>query len=64
MFEQEGFMVLFQDILTYSRTMIFKIDLNSKQEFVDAIMSTAIEINAKDETKNWIQELLTNIGWK
>lgn len=63
-FEQEGFMVLFQDIFTYSRTMIFKIDLNSKQEFIDTIMSTAIEINAKDETKNWIQELLTNIGWK
>ena len=38
-FEQEGFMVLFQDIFTYSRTMIFKIDLNSKQEFIDTIMS-------------------------
>jgi hypothetical protein len=63
-FEQEGFMVLFQHIVIYSKAMIFKIDLSSKQEFIDAIISTAIEVNAKNATKAWIQELLANLGWK
>ncbi|MBL0111608.1 MAG: hypothetical protein IPP42_12440 [Saprospiraceae bacterium] len=57
-------MILFEDIFTYSRTMVFKIDLNSKQEFIDTIMATAIEINSKGETKEWIQELLKELDWK
>ena len=57
-------MVLFQDILTYSRTMIFKTDLNSKQEFIDTIIETAIEINSKEEVKSWIQKLLSELNWK
>ena len=63
-FEKEGFLVLFQDIYTYSKTMIFKIDLNSKQEFIDTLMETAVEINCKNETKIWIQLLLEELGWK
>jgi len=63
-YESEGFMVLLQDILTYSRTMIFKTDLNSKQEFIDTIIETAIEINSKEELKKWIQELLSELKWK
>lgn len=63
-FEKEGFLVLFQDIYTYSKTMIFKIDLNSKQEFIDTLMETAVEINCKNETKTWIQLLLEELGWK
>lgn len=63
-FEKEKFMVLLQDIFTYSRTMVFKVDLAGKQEFIDTIMATAIEINAKDETKAWIQFLLVELSWK
>lgn len=63
-YEKEGFMVLFQSIYNYSRAMIFKSDLNSKQEFIDTIMKTAIEINSKSETKVWVQSLLTELGWK
>lgn len=63
-FENQGFMILLQDIFTYSRTMIFKIDLNSKQEFIDTVMETANEINCKEDTKNWFQTLLTELSWK
>ena len=63
-FEKDGFMVLLQDILTYSRIMIFKTDLNSKQEFIDTIIETAIEINSKSEVKTWIQKLLSELNWK
>lgn len=63
-FEKENFMALFQDIYTYARIMIFKIDLNNKQEFIDSIMETAIEINCKDGCKTWIQTLLVEMNWK
>lgn len=63
-FEKEGFMVLLQDIFSYSRTMIFKIDLSNKQEFIDSIVETAIEINSKEEAKSWIQTLLKVMSWK
>jgi hypothetical protein len=63
-YEKKGFMVLFQDILTYSRTMIFKTDLDNKQEFIDTIIQTAIEINSKEEVKSWIQKLLLELNWK
>lgn len=63
-YESEGFMVLLQDILTYSKTMLFKTDLNSKQEFIDTIMETSIEINSKEELKKWIQGLLIELKWK
>lgn len=63
-YEKEGFMVLVQDILTYSRTMIFKTDLDSKKEFIDTIIETAIEINSKEEVKSWIQELLLELNWR
>jgi len=44
--------------------MIFKTDLNSKQEFIDTIIETAIEINSKEEVKSWIQKLLSELNWK
>lgn len=63
-YESKGFMVLFQDILDYSRTMVFKTDLNNKQEFIDTIIETAIEINSKEDLKIWIQKLLSELKWK
>lgn len=63
-FEQNGFMILFQDIRTYARTIIFKVDIVYKQEFIDAVMSTAIEINCKNETKIWLQKIISELNWK
>lgn len=63
-FEKNGFMVLLQDVYSYSRTMIFKIDIENKQEFVDSVMETAIEMNCKENTKRWIQTLLVELNWK
>lgn len=63
-FEKENFFILFQDIYSYSRTLLFKIDLNNKQEFIDTLMFTAIEMNSKENTKKWIQSLLIDLNWK
>jgi hypothetical protein len=63
-FEQAGFMVLFQDLHTYAKTMIFKADLSSKQEFIDAIFETAAEINCREDVIRRVQHLLIELSWK
>ncbi len=63
-FEKNGFMVLLEDINSYSRMMIFKTDIADKQQFIDLIMETAIEINCKEDTKKWIQTLFCELKWK
>lgn len=63
-FQDKGFIVLLQDIYTYSKSLLFKLDLKDKQEFIDAIFETASEMNCKTQTKDWIQKLLTKLKWK
>ncbi|MFK7799000.1 MAG: restriction endonuclease, SacI family [Aureispira sp.] len=63
-FEQKGFFVLFNDIKAYSKTMLFKIELENKQVFVQTLIQTSDEINSKQNTKIWIQYLLQELNWK
>ncbi|MFY0594727.1 restriction endonuclease, SacI family [Roseivirga sp.] len=63
-FESKGFMTLFMDIYSYSRFMLFKSDVLNKQEFIDCLMQTAIEINSKEAVRESIQNLLSELNWK
>ena len=63
-FERQGFMVMFNDIFSYCRMIIFKTDITEKQEFIDLIFETALEINCKKETTIWIHTVLEELEWK
>jgi len=63
-FENKGFYTLLHDVYSYCKHTLLKIELYSKQEFIDTLFDTAIEINCKEDTKKWIQELLTELKWK
>lgn len=63
-YEEKGFMTLFMDIFSFSRYMLFKTDMLDKQEFIDTLMETSVEINSKEEVKKWIQNLLSELNWK
>lgn len=63
-FENKGFYTLLHDIYSYSRQSLFKIELYSKLEFIETLLVTATEINCKEDTKKWIQELLIQLNWK
>ena len=63
-FEEKGFFTLFHNIFLYSKHTLFKIELHDKQAFVESLIETATEVNSKEETKKWIQELLTNLSWR
>lgn len=63
-YNNKGFFTLFMDVFQYSRVMLFKIGTLNKQAFVDTLIYSANEINAKEETREWIQELLRKLSWK
>lgn len=63
-YARKGFFTFFMGIFQYSRTMLFKIGTLNKQAFVESLIDSANEINAKVETREWIQELLTKLNWK
>ena len=63
-FEEKGFYTLLHNIFSYSRHTLMKIELYSKKEFTDTIFEIATQINSKEDTKKWIQELWTKLGWK
>ncbi|HFA49901.1 MAG TPA: restriction endonuclease, SacI family [Bacteroidetes bacterium] len=63
-YAKQGFFTFFMGIFEYSRTMLFKIGHLNKQEFVDTLIGTANEINAKVQTREWIQELFKKLKWK
>lgn len=63
-YADKGFFTFFMSIFQYSRIMLFKIGTLNKQAFVDTLIDSANEINAKVETREWIQELLEKLNWK
>lgn len=63
-YAKHGFFTFFMGIFQYSRAMLFKIGTLNKQAFVDTLIESANEINAKVEVREWIHELLTRLNWK
>lgn len=63
-YANKGFFTFFMGIFQYSRIMLFKIGTLNKQAFVDTLIESANEINAKIKTREWIQELLKKLNWK
>lgn len=63
-YADKGFFTFFKGIFKYARVMLFKTSVIEKQEFINTLIETANQINAKVETKEWIQELLKRLKWK
>ena len=60
-FEKEKFLTIFMDIRTYSKILLFQSNIAEKRKFFEIVISTANEINAKDETKKWIHEVIKEL---
>jgi len=63
-YKKKGFFTLVLDICTYSRTMLFRINIADKSVFIKTLMETAIQINSKEDVQKWIHELLKKLNWK
>jgi len=60
-YEQKRFNVLFLDILTYLKVMLFKTPKIDFSNFIQTVMNIAIEINATDNVKKWIKQVQLDI---
>ena len=60
----DGFMVFISNIFLYSRFMLFKSGIGKREEFIKGIIKTSVEINSKEETKSWIQEVIQEMKWR
>lgn len=58
-YHAEGFTTLLMGIVPYARLILIKTGLESRDEFFQVVMQTAIEINSKQETREWIQALVS-----
>lgn len=63
-YESNFFFTYFDSIFNYSRVILFKMHLSDKKDFVQSMMDSAKEINAKQMTKEWMQRCLTELSWK
>jgi len=63
-YESKSFFTYLDSIFHYSRVMLFKLNISDKQKFVDTLFESANQINAKQDTKEWIQTCLTELNWK
>ena len=63
-YESKSFFTYLDSIFRYSKVMLFKINISDKQFFVDSLVESANQINAKQKTKEWIQACLIELNWK
>lgn len=63
-YEAKGLFTYMENINRYAKMMLIKIELSSKEEFLESLMNTAKEVNCKETTLSWIQELMIELGWK
>jgi len=63
-FEEQGFFVLIQSIDTYMTNVLFRISNFSIAEFGDAVLQTLQEINCKQETLDWFNQLVEEHAWR
>lgn len=63
-YEKRDFITLFSDIQTYSKIMLFKLNISDRSTFLKALMETAVQINSKESVRIWIHDLLNDLGWR
>ena len=57
-FENRGYMFVVNNILQYSKDMLFRIGSSDKINLSETIVNVSVEINAKESTKDWILKVI------
>lgn len=60
-FEQKKFVTLFMEIRQYVRLILFQTPNVKKTNFIQLLLDTAVEINAKKETIEWIHNIYEDL---
>ncbi len=63
-FENKGLFVVLQDISSHIKNILFRVPSCTKQDFIRHLESTADSVNCKEETKQWIEQLFSELQWQ
>ena len=60
-FEKQKFVTLFMGVLPYVRLILFQTPNVEKENFLQLLLDTAFEINAKTDTIEWAHSISRNL---
>jgi len=62
-YEKAGVCIVFQDITTHIRNILFRLPQSTREDFVECMIETIRQVNCKDLTKNWLRQVFTELNW-
>lgn len=63
-FEEKGLFVIIQHINSHIKNILFRLPDCTKQDFIKSLMTTSETVNAKDQTKEWMSQLFSELQWE
>ncbi|WP_069470781.1 restriction endonuclease, SacI family [Candidatus Marithrix sp. Canyon 246] len=63
-FEKNGLFVLIQDINSHIRNILFRLPDCTKQDFIKSLITTSESVNCKEQTKEWMVQLFSELQWE
>lgn len=63
-FENKGLFVLVQDINSHIRNILFRLPECTKQDFMNSLITTSESVNCKEQTKEWMVQLFSELQWE
>lgn len=63
-FENKGLFALILDVNTHIRNILFRLPEFTKQDFIKCLMETAASVNCKEQTKDWMAQLFSELKWE
>jgi len=63
-FEENGLFVLIQNLNSHIRNILHRLPDCTKQDFIKSLKTTSESVNCKEQTKEWMVRLFSELNWK
>lgn len=63
-FKEKGLFVILQDINSHIKNILFRLPDCTKQDFIKHLIITSKSVNCKEETIQWMNQLLLELHWE
>ncbi|KAF3984388.1 MAG: restriction endonuclease, SacI family [Methylococcales symbiont of Hymedesmia sp. n. MRB-2018] len=63
-FEGNGLFVILQNVNYHIKNILFRLPDCTKQDFIKSLIETSESVNCKDQTKEWMSQLFSELQWE